>query len=37
MTFAIDLSDGNLNRTIKRNIRDKTLLIILQSVKINVG
>ena len=33
MTFAIDLSDGNLNRTIKRDTNDKTLIIILQSIK----
>ena len=33
MTFAIDLSDGNLNRTIKRNTKDKSLIIILQSIK----
>ena len=33
MTFAIDLSDGNLNHTIKRNTNDKTLIIILQSIK----
>ena len=33
MTLAIDLSDGNLNRTIKRNTNDKTLIIILQSIK----
>ena len=34
MTFAIDLSDGNLNCTIKRNTNDKTLIIILQSIKV---
>ena len=33
MTFAIDLSDGNLNRTIKKKTNDKTLIIILQSIK----
>ena len=33
MTFAIDLPYGNLNRTIKRNTSDKTLIIILQSIK----
>ena len=33
MTLAIDLSDGNLDRTIKRNTSDKTLIIILQSIK----
>ena len=33
MTLAIDLSDGNLNRTMKRNTNDKTLIIILQSIK----
>ena len=33
MTFAIDLSDGNIDRTIKRNTNDKTLSkIILQSI-----
>ena len=33
MTFAINLFDANLNRTIKRNTNDKTLIIILQSLK----
>ena len=33
MTFAIDSFKGNLNCTIKRNTNDKTLIIILQSVK----
>ena len=33
MTFAIDLSDWNLNRTIKKNTNDKTLIITLQSIK----
>ena len=33
MTFAIDLSDGNVNLTIKRNTTDKALIIILQSIK----
>ena len=32
MTLAIDLSDGNLNRTIKRYTIDKTLTIILPSI-----
>ena len=33
MTFAIDLSDGNLNHTVKRNTSDKTLITILQIIK----
>ena len=33
MTFAIDLSEGNLSSTIERNTKDKILIIILQSMK----
>ena len=33
MTFAIDLSDGNLNCTIKRNTNDKALIMNLQSIE----
>ena len=35
MTFAIDLCDGNLNRKIKIETNDKTLIIILQYIKAN--
>ena len=33
MTFAIDLSDGNLNCTIKRNTNDEALIMNLQSIE----
>ena len=33
MALSIDLPDGNLNHTIKRNTSDKTLIIILESIK----
>ena len=33
MIFVIDSFDGNLNRKIKRNTNDKTLIIILHSIK----